>query len=195
MNVHDLEPRILVSNCLEHGATRYDGSMIANDFVKRLKDYVTFIPVCPEVAIGLPVPREAIRILMKDGEEHLVHSMTGGEVSHEMNHYTGKMIRQLKGEPVHGAFLKSRSPSCGIKDVKRYKDIGKAPSANGKTRGFFGGGLIDAFPDMAVEDEGRLRNFNIREQFLTRVDTMTDFDQVKKIGTMKALVNFQSRHK
>lgn len=195
MTVKDLRPRILVSNCLEHGATRYDGSMISNPFVKRLKAYVDFIPVCPEVAIGLPVPREAIRIVVREDEEYLVHSMTGGDVSEAMRGYTDGVVAKLLEAPLHGAILKSRSPSCGIKDVKRYKDIGRAPTAGGKTRGFFGGAVMDAFVGMAIEDEGRLTNFNIREQFLTRIYTMADFDEVKKLGTMRALVAFQSRHK
>lgn len=195
MSIRELKPTVLVSNCLEHGATRYDGSMISSVFVRLLRDYVNFIPVCPEVAIGLPVPREAIRIVKTDGVEHLVHSMSGTEVTDAMKVYTAGIAEKLSKAPLHGAILKSRSPSCGIKDVKMYKSVGKAPSLGDKTRGFFGGGIIDAFPDLAVEDEGRLTNFNIREQFLTRIYTMADFDEVKAEGTMKALVGFQSRHK
>ncbi len=195
MKVDQLTPTVLISNCIEHGATRYDGSMIGNAFVKKLKSYVTFIPVCPEVAIGLPTPREAIRIVIEEGEQRLVHSLTGGEVTEEMNEFTNAYIQNMGGQTIHGAILKSRSPSCGIKDVKMYKSIGKSPSAGQKTKGLFGGAVVDAFPDMAVEDEGRLTNFNIREHFLTRIYTLTDFDQVKESGTIKALVEFQSRHK
>lgn len=195
MNVEKLTPTVLISNCIEHGATRYDGSMIGNPFVKKLKSYVTFIPVCPEVAIGLPVPREAIRIVLQDGQQKLVHSLTGGEVTEQMTTFSRNYIKKMGDQTIHGAILKSRSPSCGIKDVKMYKNIGKSPSSGQKTKGYFGGAVIDAYPDMAVEDEGRLTNFNIREHFLTRIYTMADFDQVKEKGTIKALIDFQSRHK
>ena len=190
-----VKPTVLISNCLEHGATRYDGSMISSPFVRKLKTYVNFIPVCPEVAIGLKVPREAIRIVKDQEGEHLVHSMTGGEVSNAMTTFAHDYLEGLKDKPLHGAIMKSRSPSCGIKDVKMYKAIGKAPSAGQKTKGFFGGALIESYPGLVVEDEGRLTNFNIREHFLTRIYVMAEFDQVKELGTMKALVGFQSRHK
>lgn len=195
MSVDQLRPTILISNCIEHGATRYDGSMIGNSFVKKLKDYVNFIPVCPEVAIGLPVPREAIRIVLEGDQQKLVHSLTGGEVTEAMVTFTSAYIKKIGQETIHGAILKSRSPSCGIKDVKMYKDIGKSPSAGQKTKGFFGGAVVDAYPDMPVEDEGRLTNFNIREHFLTRIYTLADFDLVKEKGSVKALIDFQSRHK
>ncbi len=195
MDVKSLRPKVLVSNCIEHGATRYDGSMIGNSFVKRLKSYVEFIPVCPEVAIGLSVPREAIRILNTEEGRKLVYSLTGTDVTDRMTSFTDGYIKKMTSMGLNGAILKSRSPSCGIKDVKMYKDIGKSPSAGVKTQGFFGGSVVDTFPGLAVEDEGRLTNFNIREHFLTRIYTMAQFDLVRREGTIKGLVKFQSRHK
>ncbi len=190
-----LRPKVLVSICLEHAPNRFDGSMISSPFVKKLKEYVDFITVCPEVAIGLPIPREVIRIVKEGESEELVHSMSGVSVSDKMRDFSQKYVDYIAGVGVHGAILKSRSPSCGIKDVKMYKSIGKAPSLNTKTKGFFGGKLIETFPDMAIEDEGRLTNYNIREHFLTRIYTMAAYDEVIKSGTMKALIDFHSHNK
>lgn len=195
MTITDLRPKVLISNCIEHGATRYDGSMIGNHFVKRLKDYVDFIPVCPEVAIGLPVPREAIRIVLEGDEKKLVYSRSGDDVTEQMQTFSETYVSKLEDQHIHGAILKSRSPSCGVKDVKMYKTVGKSPSVNRRTNGFFGGALLEAMPGLALEDEGRLTNFNIREHFLTRIYTMADFDQVKEARSNKALIDFQSRHK
>jgi len=195
MTVEGLVPKVLISNCIEHGASRYDGSMIGNAFVKKLKDFVTFIPVCPEVAIGLPIPREAIRIVKEGQERKLVHSRSGDDVTLAMTEFSQTYCENLKKQNIHGAIMKSRSPSCGVKDVKMYKSIGKSPSLGEKTSGYFGGTLMAYMPDLVVEDEGRLTNFNIREHFLTRIYTMADFDQVKEEGTIKSLIKFQSRHK
>lgn len=195
MNVEQLTPNVLISHCIEHGATRYDGSMIGNSFVKKLKGYVTFISVCPEVAIGLPIPREAIRIVKENEERKLVTSRSGDDVTHAMSDFSKTYCENLINQNIHGAIMKSRSPSCGVKDVKMYKSIGKAPSLGEKTSGFFGGTLMKLMPDLVVEDEGRLTNFNIREHFLTRIYTMADYDQVKEESSIKALIDFQSRHK
>lgn len=195
MKRSELRPVVLLSRCIEHEACRYDGSMISSPFVKQIKDAVDFITVCPEMAIGLPVPREAIRIIDIDDKEALVYSRTGTDVTNAMSSFATDYLEKLSKETLHGAILKSRSPSCGIKDVKIYKTLGKSPSLNRKTRGFFGGRATELLNGLAIEDEGRLTNFNIREHFLTRIYTMADFDTVKEIGTMKALVDFQSRNK
>lgn len=192
---NELRPRILLSRCIEHEACRYDGSIISSPFVKRLKNYVEFITICPEKAIGLPVPREAIRVVDSNGEQSLVYSMTGTDVTQAMNEFAHNYLEELEEQNVHGAILKSRSPSCGIKDVKVYKTIGRSPASGIKTEGFFGRVVNEKLDGLAIEDEGRLTNFNIREHFLTRIYTFAEFDQMKIEGTMKALVGFHSRHK
>ena len=190
------KPTILVSRCIEFEACRYDQSKISSGFVKRLKDYVEIITACPEVAIGLPVPREAIRLIEpEEGIIRLVESIHGGDVTDKMVEYTEEKAMEMKQAGIHGAILKSRSPSCGIKDVKVYKDYGKSPTIPKKVAGIFGGGMIEALPGLPIEDEGRLTNYAIREHFLTRIFTLADFDLVKEEPTMKKLVDFQSRYK
>jgi uncharacterized protein YbgA (DUF1722 family)/uncharacterized protein YbbK (DUF523 family) len=189
------KPRILVSRCLEHEACRYDGSMISDAFVKRIKDHVEIITRCPEVDIGMPIPREAIRIQYKDNQMDLIASMSGASYTDSMVTYTKDTIETLKALNIHGAILKSRSPSCGIKAVKVYGGPGKRPSLDMKTEGFFGGGLMEGMPGLPVEDEGRLLNYVIRDHFLTCIYTLSYFEQVKKSREMSQLVAFQSDYK
>ncbi len=90
--------------------------------------------------------------------------------------------------------LKSRSPSCGIKDAKEFPDA-ENEIATGKGAGIFAERVMSKFPGLAVEDEGRLRNFRIREHFLTKLYTLASFRGVKKAGSANALVNFHTENK
>lgn len=188
------KPNVVISRCIEHGMCRYDGSQISSMFVKRMAPYVEFIPICPEVSIGLETPRESVRIIQGDQGEQLVYSRTGTDVTDEMTKFSKNYVKTLKDQNIHGFILKSRSPSCGIKDVKIYKTFGKTP-AIGKTEGFFGGEINRNFKGCAIEDEGRLMNFNIREHFLTQLFTLSEFDKVREANTMKSLINFHSINK
>ncbi len=186
-------PKILVSECLGFKACRYDGSMIANDFIDKLKDYVDMVTVCPEVSIGMSVPREAVRIIKDKAGTRLVTSYQGCDYTEEMSMFAKAYVKEIEVMNLHGAILKSRSPSCGIKDVKIYPEVGKVAASGDKTSGYFGRQVLTL--GIPMEDEGRLRNFNIREHFLTRIYTLADFERIKEIGTKKALVDFQSRNK
>lgn len=188
-------PCIVISKCIEHGHCRYDGSQISSPFVKKLDKFLDIITVCPEVAIGLPIPREAIRIIKEDKDYKLVTSMSGVEVSDKMTDFAQSYSKEIESKKVHGFILKSRSPSCGIKDVKVYKTTGKAPSLGEKTSGFFGGAILDHHEGLAIEDEGRLTNYNIRDHFLTRIYTLARYDDVVEQQSMGRLVVFHSRHK
>ncbi len=190
-----IKPKILISKCIEHGSCRYDGSMISSDFVKRIKDYVEFVTVCPEVEIGLPVPREAIRIVYKDEKKYLMSSMSGEDKTKAMTDFASNVSKGIESRAIHGAILKSRSPSCGIKDVKMYPSVGRVACAPIKSNGFFGGAVIEHNPYLPVEDEGRLMNYDIREHFLTRLYTLARFDAVKSNAEMGKLVEFHSNHK
>ena len=95
---------------------------------------------------------------------------------------------------VDGFILKTRSPSCGFTDVKVYSGPEKGPSI-GKTSGFFGGAVLEKFGDRAIEDEGRLRNLNIREHFLTRVFAFARFRNLRPAASMHDLVRFHTANK
>lgn len=156
----------MVSKCLEFAACRYDGERIANEFVKRLKPYVRFIPVCPEVEIGLGIPRDPILIISQKGELKLVQTTTDKDLSRRMTRFARTFLGSLND--VDGFILKSCSPSCGVKDVKLFRDI-EAETVVGKGSGFFGRMVLDRFPDLPVETERRLSYPRIRRRFLNRL--------------------------
>lgn len=189
-----VRPIVVVSRCLEFAPCRYNGLMIASPVVRRLRDFVDFVPVCPEVEMGLGVPRDPIRIIEAGGTRRLYQPATGRDCTREMEGFSDKFLSALPG--ADGFILKSRSPSCGIKDVKAYRspDEKQAP-ATSKARGFFGGEVLERFPGLAAEDEGRLENLEIREHFLSRLWALADLRQVGKTGRMEALVAFHSRRK
>jgi uncharacterized protein YbgA (DUF1722 family)/uncharacterized protein YbbK (DUF523 family) len=186
------KPIIITSKCFEFDACRYNGQMIPNNLVQALGPFVQFQPVCPEVEIGLGVPRDPVRIISKKGVRNLVQPSTERDLTGLMNTFSDKYLGSL-GE-VDGFILKSRSPSCAIKDTELYTDA-ENEIATGKGPGLFAEKVLEKFPGAAVEDEGRLRNPAIREHYLTRIFTLARWRRTKKIGTMKALVDFQSDNK
>jgi uncharacterized protein YbgA (DUF1722 family)/uncharacterized protein YbbK (DUF523 family) len=186
------KPTVVTSKCFEFEACRYNGVMIPNNFVQKLEPFVKFVPVCPEVEIGLGVPRDVIRVVEKKGKKLLVQPTTGKELSKQMYKFADGFLNSLNS--VDGFILKSRSPSCGIKDAKVYSDS-ENPSPIGRGPGLFAEKVLGKYPGVAVEDEGRLMNFTIREHFLTKIYTLARFREVKKKNTAKALVEFQSDNK
>ncbi|MDM5188756.1 DUF523 and DUF1722 domain-containing protein [Bacillus sp. DX4.1] len=185
-------PIVVVSKCLEFEACRYNGDKIPDLTIRNLQPFVTFIPVCPEVEIGLGIPRETIRIVEEDGVQKLVQPSTKEDVTEKMKHFSEEFLSSLPD--VDGFILKNRSPSCGTRDVKIYTGFEKAP-AKGKGAGLFGGTVLEKFSHVAVEEEGRLSNFIIREHFFTRLFTIAHFKTLKENKSMEELVSFQSDHK
>ena len=166
--------------------------MIPNNLVQALEPFVRFLPVCPEVEIGLGIPRDPIRIVSKKGVKKLVQPTTGRDLTGLMNKFSDKYLGSL-GD-VDGFILKNRSPSCAIKDTKFYPDA-ENQIATGKGSGLFAEKVLEKFPGAAVEDEGRLRNPSIREHYLTRIFALARWREAKKKHTMKALVDYHSDNK
>ncbi len=185
-------PIVVVSRCMEFGAVRYDAQMISSDFIKQLKAYVEFIPVCPEVEIGLGIPREPLRLVKKGDSIRLIQPATGLDFTDQMDAFSKKFLSSL-GE-VDGFILKSKSPSSAIKDARIYPSEQKV-AALGRGPGFFGGAVLKDFSNKAVEDEKRLLNNRIKEHFLTKLYTLADFRAVKKAENGNALVDFQAKNK
>jgi uncharacterized protein YbgA (DUF1722 family)/uncharacterized protein YbbK (DUF523 family) len=185
-------PIVVVSRCMEFEAVRYDAQMISSEFIKQLKAYVEFIPVCPEVEIGLGIPREPLRLIQKGDSIRLIQPTTGLDFTEQMNSFAQKFLAAL-GE-VDGFILKSKSPSSSIKDARIYPSDKKV-AALGRGPGVFGRAVLQKFSGKAVEDEKRLLNNRIREHFLTKLYTLADFRAVKKAENGNALVDFQGRNK
>jgi len=185
-------PQIVVSKCLGFDHCRYNGLTIRSEAVDAMGPHVSFVPVCPEVEVGLGVPRDPVRIIRRNGVDRLVQPATGRDVTEDMHTFAQEF---LGGIPkMDGFILKNRSPSCGMTDVKVYTQLEKAPAV-GRTAGLFGREVMERFEDVALEDEGRLTNFQIREHFLTKVFVLAAFRRVQASGETKELVSFQARNK
>jgi uncharacterized protein YbbK (DUF523 family) len=154
----------VLSRCLEIAACRYDGAAVRSPVVRLLADHVEYVPVCPEVRIGLGVPRPPIQIEERDGDERLIQPSTGRDLTGPMTSFA-HTFAQGSGE-VDGLILKSRSPSCGIDDVKIH--VGGEPRPE-RGAGMFARVMRDRHPDAALEDEARLEDELTRHRWLTRV--------------------------
>jgi uncharacterized protein YbbK (DUF523 family) len=151
-----------VSKCLLAARCRYDGKVISCPWVNRLKSRVRFIPVCPETAIGLGVPRSLIRIVSDQKRLALVQPATGRRLTRKMNAFCRRFLGSLPA--VDGFILKSRSPSCGIRDVAVF-----TASSNVSGSGFFARSARERFPGAAIENEQGLADTARRRRFLNRV--------------------------
>lgn len=189
---NNLKPTIVVSRCLGFDHCRYNGEMKPDEFVKRLGDYVNYLTVCPEVDIGLPIPRETIRLVSEKDEIRLFQPSTARDLTENMTSFTNSFLASLP--EIEGFILKSRSPSCGTKDVKIY--LGKEKAVGSiKGAGLFGKAVTERFFATAIEEEGRLTNFKIREHFLTKLFTFFTLRQIEKSNSLAELVKFQSNNK
>jgi uncharacterized protein YbgA (DUF1722 family)/uncharacterized protein YbbK (DUF523 family) len=185
-------PRVVVSKCIGFAPCRYNGDMVSSSLVQALMHYVDFVPVCPEVEIGLGIPRDPVRIVRKGTEDHLVQPTTGRDFSDEMRDFAISFLSSLP--EVDGFILKNRSPTSGIKDVKIYPDM-DSPAPITRGAGFFGREVLRLFPDHPVEDEGRIRNHRIREHFLTCIFTLADFRRVAASRDLLDLVEYHTENK
>jgi uncharacterized protein YbgA (DUF1722 family)/uncharacterized protein YbbK (DUF523 family) len=186
-------PRIVVSQCLGFEPVRYNAQIIREDFVQRLAAQCDVVVVCPEVGIGLGVPRPPIRLVQpRGGALRVVQPMTGRDVTADLRAFAGSFLGGL--DAIDGFVLKNRSPSCGISDSKVYDEGEDAPQV-GKGAGIFGGEVLERYPDRAVEDEGRLRDHAIRERFLTLLFALARLRAVEATRSRGALVGLHARYK
>lgn len=156
--------RIGISACLLGKKVRYDGTHKLNRSLKRWASSkgIKFIPVCPEVECGLPVPREPMNLTGNPESPRLVTIHTGIDYTGKLRKWIRKKLEALKGENLSGFIFKSRSPSCGLRSVK-IKGYRK------KINGLFAASIIRAFPGMPViEDEG-LKGSDSKRKFLKKV--------------------------
>jgi uncharacterized protein YbgA (DUF1722 family)/uncharacterized protein YbbK (DUF523 family) len=186
------KPKLVVSKCIEFEACRYNGLIIASPIVRSLKEHVDFYPICPEVEIKLGIPRDPIRIVEIDGEFSLIQPSTGKNLTHQMNSFSDSFLKSIKN--IDGFILKNRSPSCGIKAVKVYPHPENSmPQRKGV--GLFSSAVFKKYPFIPVEDEGRLKNLIILENFLTAIYTLANFRNVKKSSDLHDLISFHSQNK
>ena len=182
-----------ISSCLLGNEVRHDGGHKRNLYVMNaLAEYFSFRPCCPEMAIGLGVPRPTIRLTRHDGAIRLTGSSdTGLDLTDDMNSWSSDAVSGMND--VSGFILKKDSPSCGMERVRVYDTKG-APSRDGV--GLFAAALMQAMPWLPVEEEGRLNDPSLRENFIERVFTYYRWRQMMASGlTVPALMDFHQRHK
>lgn len=155
-----------VSSCLLGEKVRYDGGHKHDRYITdTLGRFFRFVPVCPEVGCGLSIPREAMRLEGDPSAPRLVTNRTGIDLTERMLDFCRKKVVELEREELCGFIFKKDSPSSGLFRVKVYG--GGAPARNG--RGLFADALVKHFPLLPVEEEGRLYDMNLRENFIERV--------------------------
>jgi len=159
--------RVGVSSCLLGNEVRFDGGHKRDRFVTDLLgSFVEWVPVCPEVEVGMGTPRPALR-LVEDGDGvRMVEIKSGRDHTRPMKRYATRRVRALLGLDLCGYILKKDSPSCGMARVKIYGAKGM-PRRDGT--GLYASALMEAYPNLPVEDEGRLNDPKLRENFIERV--------------------------
>jgi uncharacterized protein YbgA (DUF1722 family)/uncharacterized protein YbbK (DUF523 family) len=186
-------PRVVVSKCLGFEHCRYNGEIVPSPFVDRLRDHADLIPFCLEVDMGLGVPRDPIRLVRTEEGLRLMQPSTGLDVTEQALLSADRFLSS--SERLDGFILKSRSPSCGVKDVRLYAQGSGAVAISSSEQGFFSREVAKRFDHLAIEDEARLLNLRIGQHFLTKLFTLAEFRSVREGGNMRGLIEFQSRHK
>jgi len=186
--------RMGISACLLGEQVRYDGQHKLDPFLRdTLGRFVEWVPFCPEVACGLPVPRESMHLERQaDGAVRLVTTRTRRDVTGQMQAWIEHAVPQLAALDLRGFVFKSRSPSSGMRGVKIYNAKG-LPDGSGA--GLFAAAVMARYPLLPVEDEGRLHDPALRENFIGRVFVLDRWRACETEGTLAALVGFHTRHK
>ncbi|HEY3277249.1 MAG TPA: DUF523 and DUF1722 domain-containing protein [Syntrophorhabdaceae bacterium] len=183
--------KIGISTCLLGEKVRYDGGHKLDRYItETLGQYFDYVPVCPEVEYGLPIPREALRLVGDPVSPRLVTVRTRVDHTNGMLGWAERKLGELEGEELCGFIFKSRSPSSGLKGVKVYTDSGM-PSHSGA--GIFAAAFTRRNPLIPVTDDGRLHDPSLRETFIDAVFVYARWQDLrKKGGKIKDLIDFHT---
>ena len=186
--------RVGISACLLGDQVRYDGGHKKNAFaVDKLAPLVEFVRVCPELELGLGVPREPIRLVQQDDHVRLMTSNTAEDLTDRMESYAEDRITRLEKMGLDGFILKKDSPSCGMERVKIHMDNGHNQKVG---RGVFAEVLMRRMPLLPVEEEGRLCDPVLRENFMQRVFAYRRLQEMfRDSWRARDLVRFHEREK
>jgi uncharacterized protein YbgA (DUF1722 family)/uncharacterized protein YbbK (DUF523 family) len=186
--------RIGISACLLGQEVRYDGGHKRDRYLTdTFGRFVEWVPVCPEVEAGFGTPREPMRLVRVDGRIRLRTVTTNEDVTGRLDQFARKRVAELADEDLSGYLLKKDSPSCGMERVKVY-DAGAIPQRSG--RGLFAEALRTRLPFLPIEEEGRLSDPRLRDNFVERVFAYRRLrDLFASRWTAGALVRFHTAHK
>lgn len=186
--------RIGISACLLGEAVRWNGVGARDRFLTdTLGQFVSWVPVCPEVECGLGIPRETLRLVGPIDAPRLVTTRTGVDHTERMQAWAARRVRELAKEDLCGFIFKKDSPSSGLMRVKVYNEKGMPEK---KGTGMFARAFCDHFPRVPVEEEGRLHDPKLRETFIEQIFTLRRWREALSRGRrMGGLVDFHTRHK
>jgi len=186
--------KVGVASCLLGKRVRYNAGDKYDEFiVETLGHFFDWVPVCPEFEVGFGVPRESMRLVKKGNTQRLVTVLTNRDLTDEMLPFCEKRVIALKKMGLRGYILKKASPSCGMDRVRVYQKSG-IPSHDG--RGLFAAALMTSEPSLPVEEEGRLHNPVLRENWVERVFAYHDLKNLlDSPWSLGDLVKFQTRYK
>ncbi len=187
--------RLGISSCLLGNQVRFDGGHKLNRYLYgTLAPYVEYVPVCAEVEVGLPIPRPTLRLVDADtAAVSMIFSKTGEDITESMRNWAQQRVKELEAENLDGFVFKANSPSCGMERVKIYAAKGM-PHKDGV--GLFAAAFMEHFPLLPVEEEGRLIDAALRENFITRIFTLQRFRRTLGAApSYGAIVKFHTQHK
>jgi len=186
--------RIGISQCLLGDEVRYDGGHKRDAFLAdTLSRFVDWVPVCPEVEAGLGTPRESMRLEGTPDTPRLITIKTRADQTSTMTRFSERRVRELEALDLSGYVFKKNSPSCGVERVRVYNRHGM-PAMTGV--GLFARAYMERFPLIPVEEEGRLRDMPLRENFIERVFGYYRWRELLRgRPTRGDVVNFHTAHK
>lgn len=187
-------PKIAISACLLGERVRFNAGHKESPLCSRvLASHFDFVPLCPEMAIGLGAPRQPIRLVGDPSRPRAVGTRDAGlDVSAPLSAYGERMAGEL--DDIDGFIFMQKSPSCGLERVKVYQANGHP--AEGGGRGLFAAAFCARRPELPVEEDGRLHDPVLRENFVTRVFVHADWRRLLGEGlSRQALLDFHARHK
>jgi uncharacterized protein YbbK (DUF523 family) len=193
-NISDAKPRLGISARLLGQKVRFDAGHKRDYFLNKvLGSFVEWIPVCPEIDVGMGVPREPVRLVGNANEPGMIAERSGKNWTGAMKRFSASRAGELQRFNLSGCVFKKDSPSCGMERVKVYAQTGGA-SRNG--RGLFAAAVMNKLGLLPVEEEGRLDDSVLRENFIERVFAHRRWQNtVSGVKSLRALVEFHTAHK
>lgn len=187
------KPKVVISKCINISPVRYNGGIIKDDFVEKLMQFIEVIPVCPEVEAGMSVPRETVILYNKKEEIKMIEPKSKTDFTEKMNNFSYNFLKKLNN--IDGFILKSKSPSCGLKDTKIYKENLKEV-INYRGNGLFTLKVLEFFSNFPVETEKRLKNYWIRRDFLTKIFALAELRTLEEnFKDINQLLDFHKNYK
>jgi uncharacterized protein YbgA (DUF1722 family)/uncharacterized protein YbbK (DUF523 family) len=181
-----------ISACLLGEKVRFDGGHKHDPYLTdTLGPYFDYVPVCPEVGCGLPVPRESMHLVGTPASNRLIGNKTGTDYTEQMQAYCERAVEELRGRNLFGFIFKAKSPSSGLFRAKLYTPAGEPTTEH--TSGLFARAVTRAFPSLPCEEDGRLHDPALRENFIERVFALKRFRaEVAAAPSVRALQEFHA---